>query len=167
MWCAVLRSELLAARDRRQELLARYLAADYPAVVTVALNLPGADKAPPGAEQLFNRLLRALVRLVPGLLNLATTSDSLGPHAIMHLELSPAEAKARCVALEESAPWGRLVDLDVYDRQGTPLSRTSLGLPQRSCLLCDRPAVECIRLRRHPLQLVIGKTHELLATIPP
>lgn len=166
MWCAVLRSEILAARDRRQELLARYLEAGYPAVVTVSLNLPGADKAPAGAQQLFGKVLRALVRLVPGLMNLSTSSDSLGPFAIMQLELSPAEAKERCVALEESAPWGRLVDLDVYDQQGAPLGRAALGLPQRACLLCDRPAVECIRLQRHPLQQVIGKAHELLATIP-
>ena len=166
MSCAAYRSKLLAARDRRQGVLARYLAAGYPAIATIALNLPGAEKAPPGAEHLFSRTLRALVRLVPGLINLSTGSDSLGPFAIMHLELPPAEAKGRCVALEESAPWGRLVDVDIYDRQGAPLSRTLLGLPPRLCLLCDRPAVECIRLQRHPLELVVRKAHELLATLP-
>ena len=30
-----------------------------------------------------------------------------------------------------------------------PISRTAVGLPERRCLLCDRPARECMRARTH------------------
>ena len=33
-----------------------------------------------------------------------------------------------------------------------PLSRGELGLPERSCLLCDKPARECMRAHRHSPQ---------------
>lgn len=59
--------------------------------------------------------------------------------------------KSRCVAAEEGLPWGRLVDLDVFDPLNPmgPVKRDALGLGERRCLMCRRPAKECAVLRRH------------------
>lgn len=163
---AKLRSELLAARDRRQALLEQYLAAGLPATVTVALNLPGDEKSPAGAERLFTRTLRGLIRVLPGLVNLQTSADPLGPFGIMGVELEAAMVKELCVALEEGHPCARLVDIDVHGRNGATVGRAALGLPPRRCLICDQPAFECIRIRRHPNEQVKKKAHELLASCP-
>lgn len=158
-----MRPGLLDARDRRQELLEQYLGAGYPAVVFLSLVLPGEEKNPPGAEGLVSWAVGALVRNLPGLINLNRGSDYLGTYAIMHLVLEASEVKRCCIAIEAAQPFARLVDLDVYDRAGVQIDRRRLGLPPRTCLVCGRPAVECIRLRRHGAAEVKGRVDELLA----
>lgn len=158
-----LRAGLLDARDRRQELLDQYLGSGCPTVVFLSLALPGEEKNPPGASALATWTVRALVRKFPELINLNRGSDCLGIYAIMQVPFAAPEAKRRCVAIETAEPFSRLIDLDVYDRGGMQTDRRSLGLAPRPCLVCDRPAVECIRLRRHTTAEVKGRVDELLA----
>lgn len=69
---------------------------------------------------------------------------------------SPREMKPIFVQIEEEHPLGRLFDLDVVfldksgNLQGT--SRIEFGLPARRCFICDRPAKECGRSRRHSVE---------------
>lgn len=160
---AGLRNNLLVTRDRRQELIEQYLRADYPAVVFLSLVLPGEEKNPAGADALVSWAIRSLVRKLPGLINLNKGSDCLGIYAIMHVALEAAEVKRRCVDIESAEPFARLLDLDVYDRDGVQIDRPRLGFQPRPCLVCDRPAVECIRLRRHTDAEIKGRADELLA----
>ncbi|HLR88779.1 MAG TPA: citrate lyase holo-[acyl-carrier protein] synthase [Atopostipes sp.] len=57
------------------------------------------------------------------------------------------------VNIEENHPLGRLFDLDVLmldqNNEVQGKSRTKLGLPVRRCFLCERPAKDCGRSRRH------------------
>jgi holo-ACP synthase CitX len=71
--------------------------------------------------------------------------------------------KRRCVALEAATPVARLVDLDVYAPEGTPVDRSSLHLPARRCLCCAEPARDCIRAGRHPPAEVVASAIRLLA----
>ena len=50
----------------------------------------------------------------------------------------------------------------MYDPAGRQLDRAALGLAPRACLLCPAPAVECIRLGRHPLPEVLDRVRGLL-----
>lgn len=62
------------------------------------------------------------------------------------------DVKLQCCAIEDTHPWGRLMDIDVLERSDcgpVPVSRTSVGRPPRRCIVCDRPARECIRARSH------------------
>jgi len=158
-----LRNDILAARDRRQELLEGYLAQGYPAALSLSLNIPGPDKNPPGASGLFSWALRNLAGVFPDLRMRHQPDDVLGPWGIMLLDLDAPKVKQRCMAVETAHPCGRLLDLDVYDIHGRQVDRASLGLSPRPCLICDLPAGECIRLGRHTMQEVMGKTDELLA----
>ena len=165
---AALRAGLLAARDARQALLDRHLAGGHAAVVAVSLNLPGAEKAPPGAAALFRWALGqlgvALDAHRPRVLHLG--DDALGPFALLAAALPPAAAKGACLALEGSRPAGRLLDLDVHGPGGAPVGRAGLGLPPRPCLACDAPARECIRLGRHPAEVLAARVQALLASVP-
>jgi len=165
---AALQAGFLAARDARQALLDRHAAGGQAALVAVSLVVPGPEKDPPGATALFTwalgRLTGALVshRLRP----LHRGVDALGPFALLGVDLPPAGAKAACLALEASHPAGRLLDLDVLRPDGTVVGRADLGLPSRSCLVCDAPARECIRLGRHPAEEVADRVRALLAALP-
>ena len=157
------RRSYLDARDSRQDALAWALGRGHPATLFLALNIPGGDKTPPGAEALFLWMLNQLPAVLPGFLESSKFHDVLGPYAILGLDSDPKVVKKACVHLEAGHPASRLIDLDVYSPNGQQVDRSSLGLPARACLVCDQPAVDCIRAKRHSLHSVIHRVHELLA----
>ena len=62
------------------------------------------------------------------------------------------DVKKACCEIENEHPYGRLMDLDVLERVGetvVPVSRERVGEQPRRCLLCDRPARECMRAHTH------------------
>lgn len=158
-------AKLLAAREARQELLNSALSAGRPATLFVSLNLPGPDKAPPGASGLFRHGCEQIAETFPGSLLLAVDRDALGHFALRVVDADPLAVKRLCIAIEESQPAGRLLDLDVYSAPAVQIGRARLGLPARRCLVCDQPAVDCMRTRRHGIAEVVAKTHELLSSL--
>lgn len=159
-------SSFLDARDSRQEALTQALSAGHRAVLFLSLNIPGREKSPPGSGAIFLWALAALGSRFPGLALPAPERDALGPYAIIGLDCDPVLAKMRCIELETAHPAARLIDLDVYPASGVQISRSALDLARRTCLLCDQPAVECMRGKRHRFDEVVAKAHELLAHLP-
>ena len=129
----------------------------------MSLNIPGREKTPAGSQAFFLSIFDQLVLDFPGALVLEKSIDALGPYAIIALKTDPPAAKRHCIALETGHPAARLIDLDVYSAAGAQIDRASLGVAARGCLVCQSPAVDCIRLKRHSLEEVIAKTHELLS----
>ncbi|HXJ36892.1 MAG TPA: citrate lyase holo-[acyl-carrier protein] synthase [Candidatus Eisenbacteria bacterium] len=78
-----------------------------------------------------------------------------GPEALYVIDGEPEILKAATIELEDRHPLGRLWDLDVIAPGPRMLSRKQLGHPERRCLVCDQPARECARSRRHPLERVL------------
>ena len=160
---AKLGSEIIAARNRRQELLEERFSGGYLTTVFVSLNIPGAEKNPPGVKALFSWALRRLLGEFPESANLMRSNDPLGPFAVISLNREAVGVKLRCIALENVQPFARLVDLDVFNGSGCQVDRAALGLLPRPCLICDQAAVDCIRLRRHAAEEVLERSNELLA----
>lgn len=160
---AKLKSELLAARDRRHAALLQALGQGRRATLFLSLAIPGADKTPAGALHLFAWARQEAEAASGGLAGLREGFDRLGPFAIFGSAMEPEPLKQVCVGLEAVAPFARLIDADVYDSRGTAVDRAALGLPPRPCLVCEAPAKECIRLGRHDEAEVFRRVHELLA----
>jgi holo-ACP synthase len=160
---AELRSSILSARERRQELLDERISGGYATTVFLSLNIPGVEKSPPGASALFSWALRTILAEFPDAVNPVQGSDPLGQYAVISLKREAVEVKRRCIFLENANPFARLVDLDVYCANGRHVERAKLGMPPRPCLLCSQPAVECIRLQRHGATELLGRRDELLS----
>jgi len=163
MSSAKLKSELLAARDRRHAALLQALAQGWRATLFLSLAVPGADKTPAGALHLFSWARQEAEAACGGLTGLREGRDRLGPFAILGSIMEPPELKNICIGLEAVAPFARLIDADVYDPRGAAVDRAALGLPPRPCLVCTAPARECIRLGRHDGAELSRRVHELLA----
>lgn len=75
----------------------------------------------------------------------------------------PAKALKQLAAdIEEAESIGRLFDMDVLDLDGRKLSRQELGLPPRTCLLCDNEAAVCASQRAHSLESLRDRVGFLL-----
>jgi holo-ACP synthase CitX len=158
-----LRQQLLEARDARAAAIARACEAGR-TVIAVSVNIPGPEKCPSGARGLARLASEALGRNRVAR-PLAEGTDALGPWTILASPLAPAATKRAAIDLETTLPAGRLLDLDVYDSSGGQVDRRSLGIPARSCLLCSRPAVDCIRVGRHSAEDVGDAAARLLTRV--
>lgn len=158
-------SEILAARElraeRQRELLKRPGACS---LISFSLNIAGEIKQFPLAAAAFREGLKEIHARIPKkeLLHFEETEPNTGSEAFLLLSSGAAGIKKEMTAIEESHPLGRLFDIDVLDAGGVSLSRTCLGLPPRSCLICGGNAKACARSRRHSMELILWRTARIL-----
>jgi triphosphoribosyl-dephospho-CoA synthase len=166
-----LRGRLLDARDARARLIAALqesahgprASRERPSVF-LSLNVPGPRKDTACLDRVFARGRAALVRWLAGSGVAVEGRDALGPYLLATVEGEAADVKRGAVQLEESLPFGRLLDIDVFGPDGRQVDRNMLGLPSRRCFLCTSPAVECIRARRHSPEDVLARARRLART---
>jgi holo-ACP synthase CitX len=163
---------ILAGRDARQAEVQRFTSQGH-TVVTIVVNVPGADKNPSWAEgvlvQGFRQLRGTVDRRFGGALREVFRRErASGGEVILLVDAPPLELKKMAIAIEDGEAIGRLLDIDVHTAAadglevGCTISRFDLGLPGRRCLLCDAPAHECARSRRHSLEELKKKIAQLL-----
>ena len=78
----------------------------------------------------------------------------------------PEDVKRACCLIEDTHPYGRLMDLDVVEAEGesvVPMSRGRIGLQPRRCLVCDRPARECMRAHAHDFGEIVQIIDKILS----
>ena len=144
--------QLLDARDKRY---ARQLALAkaWPDRTLVCLTV-----VLPGPVKRDARSLKVASAAVPALREaLAPVYEELhdlptGYEGYFLVDAPLLEVKRICCSIENTHPYGRLMDLDVLEPLGdtvAPVSRDRVGEQPRRCLLCDRPARECMRAHTH------------------
>jgi holo-ACP synthase len=120
-------------------------------LLQVTVNIPGPDKNSPMIRDIFESSLASLMELFPEgeLLPSSALYYNTGPEAWIFVPERATSVKRKTGLLEEKHVWGRLWDIDVFTSQDCSLSRSDVGLKERSCFLCGRPAHECSRSRAH------------------
>ena len=154
--------EVLADRELRLETQGHLLELYRDKVLLdFKCNIPGPIKNNTDIERLFRHGLEEIVHLLDehsiSILYRQQRNTKAGLEAFLVLDSAPEPLKRLMIALEESTPLARLYDSDILYRKSdysgpVSLSRQELGYPQRSCLICDRPAKECGRSRRHSVE---------------
>ena len=133
------------------------LAADadpFPGVlVSFTLNIPGPVKVLPLVPEAFafalSEIVSALDTAKIPVLKRSLILDKTGPEAFLCVDADALAVKRLLVPLEDASDLGRLYDIDIIGRDGKKISRSDIGQPGRTCLLCGRPARECSRSRAH------------------
>ncbi|ENM5729155.1 citrate lyase holo-[acyl-carrier protein] synthase [Vibrio mimicus] len=129
-------------------------------LIEMASIMPGSDKQHAGLAQIFEDGLRELtVHLNLGVN--AIMDDCAGYYALARSPLDGVTCKRLAVALEEQYPWNRLLDIDCFVL-GNAVTRSSMGFPERKCLVCGDVHSECIYEKRHPIELVSSSAHQLI-----
>lgn len=146
---------VLANRDRRVAVQQR-ISEQTPdeTLIVTKLNVPGPIKNNAALQQLFTMGVSRF-RSVLAQANLAVTPitewhELTGNELFWRSSATSAAVKRAAVTFEDTDVLGRIFDVDILT--GNPakaISRTALGFPVRRCFVCQRPAKECARSRRH------------------
>lgn len=97
-----------------------------------------------------------------------------GFEAYLVVSMPPEQAKKLCCDIEDTHPLGRLMDIDVIVDSSTspgmteelsvrPLGRADIGRPERRCLLCGKPARECMRAHAHTQEEIQSAINVILS----
>ncbi len=86
-----------------------------------------------------------------------------GPGSWLAAECDAMTLKRLAIELEEEHPQGALIDIDVADSVGNPLSRRDMGYPARKCLVCGEDAVLCSAGQNHSLSEIADRVERMLA----
>ncbi|MDR3253947.1 MAG: citrate lyase holo-[acyl-carrier protein] synthase [Synergistaceae bacterium] len=150
---------LLAAREARAY-LQRFFIGNVRwtgFVLQISLNIPGWPKRLDGDEAAIaagEAAIRSALPVRP--FANVFLRDAAGLAALMAfrdlrgggVEPDVKNVKKISAEIERRETWGRALDIDVVTGRG-PLSRSSVGLEPRRCLLCSEDAKICARMGRH------------------
>lgn len=153
-------AEMLSAKEARKERQDQVRTAHACPIVSITINMPGPRKALPVLSELRDYAVSRLKEKLQVVYQSATDSFT-GPEALLAVHGEGAEIKKAAELIEEEQAFGRLLDLDVFSAAGELISRQSQGR-KRSCLVCSRPAVECMRERSHQETELTAAVHRLL-----
>lgn len=157
--------QLLRARDDR---FARQLALtkDWPDKTLVCLTvvLPGPVKRDARSLTVAEAAVRA-IRDVLTPVDKELYDLETGYEGYFIVDGPLLDVKRACCEIEDEHPLGRLMDIDVLEPSGegvVPVSRDRVGLEPRRCLLCGRPARECMRAHTHSREELLTKIDQIL-----
>ena len=163
--------QILAARDAR-EAYRKTLQARFPGACIAVFTLvtPGTIKRSPETIRLFDAGVRAISRviakneLLPRVFE-AHEKDT-GDEAYLVVKTEPGFLKMELCKLEESAPYGRLWDMDVVKPDGRHISREDIGFSSRGCFVCGKAGRACYSRKLHTADEVQTAYRKLLSTLP-
>ncbi|SFN85191.1 holo-ACP synthase [Formivibrio citricus] len=156
--------EILAARDSRVERQQAALARWRLPLVSLTLVMPGPLKDSDTARFLLDEAIAEVDALCRDrgwvVRSFEAIRQPTGPEALYAVDTDAQTLKRALTGLEEQHALGRLWDMDVIDPVEGSLSRRSLGLESRRCLVCDEPGHACARSRAHPLPELMAAIKE-------
>lgn len=139
-------------------------------VVAAKLNIPGPIKNNKKIEAFFIAGLNKFEEMLldAGIIFISKKEwldKKTGPERFYLVDRDAVMVKKITSSFEELKPNYRLFDLDVLTNdRGTVklLSRSDASQPARKCLICERPAKECGRSRRHSVEQLQEKVSDLI-----
>jgi len=161
--------DVLDSKERRAEaqhsMRLKY-SAQGDTLISMTVNMPGNRKYTDDTVQLIYFALHQL-RLKVAEQGLQLSEEQIfhwnaGPVALVSVQGNAHQCKKLAIQIEQESPSGRLLDLDVFDADGNLISRDEYQLPRRICMVCERPAVECVRSRAHQPEEVRSAVKHLL-----
>lgn len=144
---------VLAAREQRWEMRKKLVRERGSCLITVTICAPVAYRTSDEFWVLFVEICNAFCKILT-LNGYEWNSEGYirnedGPAFFISTNSDAFEIKRICIEAEETIPGARMLDIDVMDRHGTPVSRSDVGSPPRKCFICDKPAHFCVSRKTH------------------
>lgn len=135
-------------------------------VVSLGMNIPGPVKCTPLIEAAFYEGIRELEKVMEKsgkeILRKVILKEQAGCAAVCLVkEADGIQMKQEMILLEKSHALGRIWDIDVIGKEGM-ISRESVGVQSRKCLICGLNAKVCGRNRSHGIRELQARTAEII-----
>ncbi len=146
-------SKILLAKETRRE-LRKKLALNQFATISVSLNIAGYPKNNGITQLFFDFLLNDFkIFLIANRINISINKkfeilDEAGDFYCDKIEdktIDLIQLKLKTEEFEQHHKVGRLIDIDVFDKNGIPISSNKT----KKCLLCEKSAMVCMREKNH------------------
>lgn len=151
--------QLLESRDNRARHQRELLGA-FPgrSLICFTVQLPGPEKRNDISLKIGEAGVQAIKdEFGDAIEHLEVRDLETGFEAYFIVSLEASQTKRRCCTIEDTHPWGRLMDIDV---PGT--DRAAVGLPGRKCLLCDNEVRYCMRAKLHTQEELLARIREIV-----
>jgi holo-ACP synthase/triphosphoribosyl-dephospho-CoA synthase len=152
---------ILAAREERQERQKTFQNKYGGTIVSITVNMPGTVKDSPIIRKLLDYAAEEIKKTIN-----VTAEERVylftGPEALFQTSGKGELVKDECIFIEETLPFGRMIDLDVFDENGMQITRMQRGKVSRSCFVCGKTAVECRRNNAHSYEETLAAADKLL-----
>jgi holo-ACP synthase / triphosphoribosyl-dephospho-CoA synthase len=147
-----IRNGILNAREKRGARREQYARIGLDSI-SLSLNVPGYPKSTPQLSGFFDDVLLECKQFLQAhRVAIDTTQEVRQVDEAGDFYLVPifngqpiAEIKALTESFEGRHPLGRIIDIDIFDRQLRPVSSGKL----KPCMLCEQPAIVCMREANH------------------
>lgn len=159
-------NRMLEAKEKRYYKI-KALTEKYEApVLSFMLNIPGEDKNFEEAVSFHKKYVEKIKNLLEEkkIKILFEDYENLitGMEYLAVLDGDGRLIKKLMMEVEEASLGGRLLDLDIYDKDFSQISRSSLGLPERKCIICGDTARTCIKKERHKIEELEERVREII-----
>lgn len=154
----VILEDILEAKEERYSRQRTFQEKYGTVLISITINMPGSVKDMPVLRRLRDFAVQEIGKrfeiVAEERVNVLT-----GPEALVAIEGKGWPVKKAAVEIEESYPFSRLLDIDVFEANGQLLSRRDLG-NRRGCFVCAGDPTMCRRKESHTmdeLQRVVGR----------
>lgn len=144
-----IKQAILQAKEERWKKQLEFLEKFEVTLISFKFNIPSWPKKSEEISKAFDFLLGEFINhlmkenIAFSIINRVETA--LGPEAFLTVDATATEAKKQAIKFEEERLIGRLLDLDVLDKEGKPVEREI----KRQCYLCDDLAINCMIAQKH------------------
>lgn len=158
--------DVLSLREERVRLQQDILNAGRCPIISFSLNIPGPVKTSPEFQAVFEYGIEKIWETVRrngwSIACELECRRKAGYEFFMGVNAPEREVKQAMTDIEDGERSGRLFDIDVIGLNGQKISRTEIGKSERKCMICDRPAYECARSRKHSVEELLTCIEALL-----
>ncbi|MDB1126157.1 citrate lyase holo-[acyl-carrier protein] synthase [Vibrio algarum] len=159
--------QLLGSREQRAFRQRVWLENHALPLISFTINMVGEVKVNALAKVAFKQGISAILECCEqstfSLKETKITEQNTGLEFLAAAENTTSlHLKSLMVSIEDTHPLGRLFDIDIIDINGHALSRDSMSMDRRQCIVCSNDAKICSRSRRHSKQLIIEKMTEMV-----
>ena len=152
---------ILEDREKRYEKILNELKKGAKSVICGKINCPGTNKNTRESLKAFEYLCDILKETIIDCEY--EVIDGCDGRSIIAAEKKDAdELKIKTVQIEENHPLGRVFDIDVYNSEGVPVSRTDIGMSCRRCIVCGENAKICVRSQAHSMEKTIDAFNKII-----
>lgn len=154
--------DILRDREKRYERVMELSQIYKVPVLCGKINYPGVDKNTNEAKFAFKILREELQKVLDNIIFSETLEGADGYSFLAVVAMDSLELKKIAVKIEESHPFGRLFDIDVYIESGCSIERGQIGHPKRKCIICGENPRICSKTNKHSFEDVINAVNKII-----